>query len=117
MAVAKINKTKPVMNKTGRMSSKESSPEVTEDYWREAGKLSRDFAFPSGAVRDSCPFDAWAWNVNPQYSGQIFDKLLEGLPIKAMNSRRVAGLSRKAPSMRLVTMVTPGLRTPRVVMH
>ena len=42
---------------------------------------------------------------------------LEGLPIMARNSWRVRGSSRKAPSMRLVTMVTPGLFTPRVVMH
>lgn len=39
------------------------------------------------------------------------------LPIIAKNSRRVDGLSRKAPSIRLVTMTTPGLWTPRVVMH
>lgn len=42
---------------------------------------------------------------------------LLGLPIMAKNSRRVAGSSRKEPSMRLVTMLTPGLRIPRVVMH
>ena len=35
----------------------------------------------------------------------------------AISSRRVSGSSRKAPSMRLVTMLTPGLWTPRVVMH
>ena len=33
------------------------------------------------------------------------------------NSWRVIGLSRKHPSMRLVTMSVPGLRTPRVVMQ
>ena len=42
---------------------------------------------------------------------------LPRLPIIASSSRRVVALSRKAPSMRLVTMVTPGLWTPRVVMH
>src|SRR5690606_33400484 len=40
-----------------------------------------------------------------------------GLPIMARNSRRVRGSSRKAPSMRLVTMFTPVLCTPRVLMH
>ena len=35
----------------------------------------------------------------------------------ARNSRRVDGLSRNAPSMRLVTITAPGLWTPRVVMH
>lgn len=33
------------------------------------------------------------------------------------NSRRVASLLRNSPSMREVTMVTPGLWMPRVVMH
>ena len=33
------------------------------------------------------------------------------------NSRRVAGSSRNAPSIRLVTMAAPDLCTPRVVMH
>ncbi len=42
---------------------------------------------------------------------------LPGVPIIARNSRRVVGSSRKAPSMVLVTMLTPGLWTPRVVMH
>ncbi len=40
-----------------------------------------------------------------------------GGPIMARSSRRVEGSSRKAPSMRLVTMQTPVLWTPRVVMH
>jgi hypothetical protein len=39
------------------------------------------------------------------------------LLIIASNSRLVAVLSRNAPNIRLVTMVTPGLWTPRVVMH
>lgn len=34
-----------------------------------------------------------------------------------MNSCRVDGLSRKIPSIRLVTSVTPCLWTPRVVMQ
>lgn len=38
-------------------------------------------------------------------------------PIIARNSRRVASCVRNSPSMRDVTMVTPGLCTPRVVMH
>ena len=38
-------------------------------------------------------------------------------PIIARNSRRVDGSSRNAPSMCDVTMATPGLCTPRVVMH
>jgi hypothetical protein len=42
---------------------------------------------------------------------------LPAFPIIARNSRRVDGSVRKAPSMRLVTMLTPGLWTPRVVMH
>ena len=33
------------------------------------------------------------------------------------NSRRVEGLSRNAPSIFEVTIETPGLRTPRVVIH
>lgn len=37
--------------------------------------------------------------------------------IIARNSRRVLALSRKAPSMRLVTMLTPSRWTPRVVMQ
>ena len=37
--------------------------------------------------------------------------------IIAMNSRRVEASSRKAPSMREVTIDTPVLCTPRVVMH
>jgi len=36
---------------------------------------------------------------------------------KARNSCRVSGLSRKQPSMRLVTKSDPGLRTPRAVMQ
>jgi len=40
-----------------------------------------------------------------------------GLLMIARNSRRVFGSVRKAPSMRLVTMLMPGLCTPRVVMH
>ena len=42
---------------------------------------------------------------------------LAGSPSIARNSRRVDALSRKMPSMVLVTMVTPGLWMPRVVMH
>ena len=42
---------------------------------------------------------------------------LAGLPMMLRNSRRVSELSRKAPSMVEVTMVTPVLCTPRVVMH
>ncbi len=41
----------------------------------------------------------------------------EGRPIMLRNSRRVSPPSRKAPIMRLVTIVTPALCTPRVVMH
>src|SRR6185437_7267890 len=40
-----------------------------------------------------------------------------GLPITARNSRRVISLERKSPSMVDVTMETPVLCTPRVVMH
>ena len=40
-----------------------------------------------------------------------------GVPIIDSTSRRLSGSSRNAPSMRLVTIVTPGLCTPRVVMH
>src|SRR6185437_3327023 len=40
-----------------------------------------------------------------------------GLPMLVRNSRRVTSFSRKAPSMVDVTMVTPRLWTPRVVMH
>ena len=39
------------------------------------------------------------------------------MPIADKNSCRVSAWSRNTPSMRLVTMVTPGLCTPRVVMH
>ena len=35
----------------------------------------------------------------------------------ARNSRRVEGSVRKAPNIQDVTMVTPGLWTPRVVVH
>ena len=42
---------------------------------------------------------------------------LAGLPIMLRNSRRVSECSRKAPIMLDVTMVTPVLWTPRVVMH
>ncbi len=42
---------------------------------------------------------------------------LPEFPIIARNSRRVEGSVRNAPSIRLVTMLTPGLWTPRVVMH
>src|SRR4029453_4391319 len=38
-----------------------------------------------------------------------------GLPTMERNSRRVEGSVRKLPSMRLVTMLMPGLCTPRVV--
>jgi hypothetical protein len=41
----------------------------------------------------------------------------EGLPISARNSRRVRASLRNSPSIRLVTMATPGRWTPRVVMH
>src|SRR5690242_2139151 len=41
---------------------------------------------------------------------------LAGLPMMFRNSRLVSELSRKAPSMVEVTMVTPVLCTPRVVM-
>ena len=40
-----------------------------------------------------------------------------GVPIIVSTSRRVVGSARKTPSIRLVTMLTPGLWTPRVVMH
>ena len=40
-----------------------------------------------------------------------------GVPIIDNTSRRVVGSVRNKPSMRLVTMLTPGLWTPRVVMH
>ena len=40
-----------------------------------------------------------------------------GLPMMARNSRRVLESSRNAPSIMEVTMVTPVLCTPRVVMH
>src|SRR5579863_5947768 len=40
-----------------------------------------------------------------------------GLPMMLRNSRRVTSLVRKSPSMVEVTMVTPVLCTPRVVMH
>src|SRR5882724_1185954 len=39
------------------------------------------------------------------------------LPTMERNSRRVDGSLRKLPSMWLVTMLMPGLCTPRVVMH
>ena len=42
---------------------------------------------------------------------------VDGLPIIDKNSRRVEASSRKAPSMRLVTKVDPGLWMPRVVMQ
>jgi predicted ATPase with chaperone activity len=51
-------------------------------------------------------------------SGQPLATLIPPrMPIAAKNSCRVSALSRKTPSMRLVTMVTPGLWMPRVVMH
>src|SRR5262249_13290763 len=40
-----------------------------------------------------------------------------GLPMMGRNSRRVSGFLRNSPSIVDVTMVTPGLCTPRVVMH
>ena len=43
--------------------------------------------------------------------------LRAALPMIARNSRRVDWSARKAPSMWLVTMLMPGLCTPRVVMH
>ena len=39
------------------------------------------------------------------------------MPMAARNSWRVSACSRNTPSMRLVTMLTPVLCTPRVVMH
>ena len=42
---------------------------------------------------------------------------LAGLPIMLRNSRRVFGSARNEPSMRLVTMSTPDLWMPRVVMQ
>jgi len=49
--------------------------------------------------------------------GVAFLAKLAGLPMMFRNSRRVSLFSRKAPSMVEVTMVTPVLCTPRVVMH
>ena len=43
--------------------------------------------------------------------------LATGLPISARGSRRVSGFLRNSPGMVEVTVVTPGLWTPRVVMH
>src|SRR5689334_6686340 len=43
--------------------------------------------------------------------------VVAGLAMMARNSRRVRGSERKVPSMWLVTMLIPGLCTPRVVMH
>ena len=40
-----------------------------------------------------------------------------GIASNCKNSLRVTGLSRNSPSIRLLVMVTPGLRMPRVVMH
>src|SRR5215472_16023332 len=51
-------------------------------------------------------------------AGQTLSSLAPpGVPIIVSTSRRLDGSSRKAPSIRLVTIVTPGLCTPRVVMH
>jgi hypothetical protein len=57
--------------------------------------------------------------VAPLLSYAVPDRFASGalLPIIASSSRRVSGLPRKAPNMRLVTMATPGLWMPRVVMH
>jgi hypothetical protein len=41
----------------------------------------------------------------------------DGLPITLRNSRRVRWLVRNSPCIAEVTMVTPVLWTPRVVMH
>ena len=43
--------------------------------------------------------------------------VVAGLEMMARNSRRVRGSERKVPSIWLVTMLMPGLCTPRVVMH
>ena len=47
----------------------------------------------------------------------LWETIAPRMPIAAKNSWRVSALSRKTPIMRLVTMVTPGLWMPRVVMH
>ena len=49
--------------------------------------------------------------------GQVQPAMPSGLRIIARNSRRVRESSRNAPNIMEVTMVTPGLCTPRVVMH
>ena len=43
--------------------------------------------------------------------------VVAGLEMMARNSRLVRGSERKVPSIWLVTMLMPGLCTPRVVMH
>src|SRR5690606_22338437 len=49
---------------------------------------------------------------------QVFGRPLPpAWPTIERNSRRVEASSRNAPSIRLVTMETPGLCTPRVLMH
>ena len=45
------------------------------------------------------------------------EALLAGLPMNCRNSLRVDGLLRNSPNMVEVTMVTPGLWTPRVDMQ
>ena len=79
----------------------------------------------SASVASSIPMTRRMGRISPMgappFAGATLQTFVSwpeaGLPIMARNSRRVAGSARKPPSMRLVTMVTPGLWMPRVVMH
>ncbi len=56
--------------------------------------------------------------MRPRPAAHAFSKAAApGTPISARNSRRVAASLRKRPNILLVTMLVPGLCTPRVVMH
>ena len=86
--------------------------------WAAPGSRRRCRAIRQGALRTRSMVMRRSMPPNPPGRGvQVPCDALPRPPIIDRNSRRVAGSSRKRPSMRLVTRLTPGLRIPRVVMH
>ena len=81
-----------------------------------AGRVERDQAVDHFAGREGGAH--WILLARqPSAERRQPSRLEAGLPMMVRNSRRVSGSLRKAPSMVEVTIVTPGLWTPRVVMH
>ena len=96
-------------------TSKNTLANVRE-AWEPAQQALNPDSYRFGPSRHTAPLTdiPRGWRVWAGYSVMIREPRLL---IIDNNSRRVAGLSRNAPSIRLVTIVTPGLWTPRVVMH